>query len=281
MSAEQVWDSMVTLAKGNLDSQIEADNTNLHQYLDDLSMFLNTIKEKGPEGLVEIAKKSQAGRAEMDKKIAELTAKAAQMKESGSDPQAAQRLAREAAQLRRGTSNDVLEAIVGEDRARDLRQGYKPQKAAQPKFDKTALASLSKEQRRDAMKMGGNLTLTARASELPSPAKPGHFLRTFGQSDRELIQNASDEASVPQALALLNGPASEVLNNPLSKLSQDLAKTATPQQRVDLIYLSFLSRLPTRDERTVLNQVIQERGDKAVDDVTHALLTGSQFLFIQ
>jgi hypothetical protein len=27
--------------------------------------------------------------------------------------------------------------------------------------------------------------------------------------------------------------------------------------------------------------VLQQRGDKAVDDVTHALLTGSQFLFIQ
>ncbi len=86
---------------------------------------------------------------------------------------------------------------------------------------------------------------------------------------------------MPQALSLLNGPAAEVLGNPLSKLSQDLKKAATPQQKLELIYLSFLSRAPTNNERAVLGQVIQQRGDKAVDDVTHALLTGSQFLFIQ
>ena len=277
MSAEQVWDSMVTLAKGNIDSNVEAENENLHQYLDDLNMFLTTVKEKGPAGLVEAAKKSSADRAETDKKIAELTAKAAETK----DPQAARQLARQAQQLRRSGSNDMLEAIVGEDRAKDLRQGYKPKQNEQPKYDKALLASLSKEERKEAMKMGGSLSLNARASELPSPAKPGHFLRTFGQSDREQIQNASDDASVPQALALLNGPASEVLNNPLSKLSQDLNKASTPEQKMDLIYMSFLSRMPTNNERAVLNQVIDQRGDKAVDDVTHALLTGSQFLFIQ
>ena len=91
------------------------------------------------------------------------------------------------------------------------------------------MAALSKEERREAMKMGGSMSLTARASELPSPAKPGHFLRTFGQSDREQIQNASDEASVPQALTLMNGPASEVLNNPASKISLDLKKAGAPQ----------------------------------------------------
>ncbi|MFZ4765800.1 MAG: hypothetical protein ACOYMN_12685, partial [Roseimicrobium sp.] len=94
-------------------------------------------------------------------------------------------------------------------------------------------------------------------------------------------QNASDDASVPQALSLLNGPASEVLNNPLSKLSQLLKAAATPQQRMDSLYLAFLSRMPTNNERAMLSQVIQERGDKATDDVAHALLAGSQFLFIQ
>ncbi len=281
MSAEQVWDSMVTLAKGNIDDKVEDDNVRLHQYLDDLNMFLTAVKTKGPVGLVDIAKQGVASREEADKKIAALTAKAKEMGESGGDAQAAKRLAKEAAQLRRGNANDILEAIVGEERARDLRQGYRPDKKDNAQYDKAALAALSKEERREALKMGGSMSLNARASELPSPAKPGHFLRTFGQSDRELIQNASDDASVPQALSLLNGPASEVLNNPLSKLSQDLKKAATPQQKMDLIYLAFLSRLPTSNERAVLNQVITERGDKAVDDVTHAVLTGSQFLFIQ
>jgi hypothetical protein len=45
----------------------------------------------------------------------------------------------------------------------------------------------------------------SRAAELPSPAPRGHFLREFGQSDREIIENANDEASVPQALTMMNG----------------------------------------------------------------------------
>ncbi|RBP45793.1 uncharacterized protein DUF1553 [Roseimicrobium gellanilyticum] len=281
MSAEQVWDSMVTLSRGNIDDRVEDDNVRLHQYLDDLSMFLNTVNSKGPEALVEVAKQGNAARVETDKRIAELTEQAKQMRESGGNPDAAQKLAREAARLRKGNSNDVLEALLGEERAQDLRRGYQPDKKGMSAYDKAALAALSKEERREAMKMGGSLSLNARASELPSPAKPGHFLRTFGQSDRELIQNASDDASVPQALSLLNGPASEVLGNPLSKLSQDLKNADTPQQKLELLYLSFLSRQPTNNERAVLAQVIQQRGDKAVDDVTHALLTGSQFLFIQ
>ena len=38
-----------------------------------------------------------------------------------------------------------------------------------------------------------------RAAELDSPAPRGHYLREFGQSDRELIENANNEASVPQS----------------------------------------------------------------------------------
>jgi hypothetical protein len=33
-----------------------------------------------------------------------------------------------------------------------------------------------------------------RASQLTSPAPRGHFLREFGQSDRDFIDNANDEA---------------------------------------------------------------------------------------
>lgn len=278
MSAEQVWDSMVTLTKGNVDGNVEYDNQRLNQYLDDLKMFMTTIKEKGAEGLIEIAKKGAADHEANDAKIKHLQEEA---KAAGGKGEAAQRLAREAARLRKESSNDILEAILGEERARDLRQGYNPKKQDLAQYDKLALAALSKEERKEAMKMGSNMSLVARASELPSPAKPGHFLRTFGQSDREQIQNASDEASVPQALTLMNGPASEVLNNPASKVSLDLKKAGSPQAQMDMLYMSFLSRMPTNNERGVLNQVIHDRGEKATDDVAHALLTGTQFLFIQ
>jgi hypothetical protein len=147
---------------------------------------------------------------------------------------------------------------------------------------------MTKEQRREFLKnykKGGSgnkdVSLATRASEQPSPARPGTFLRTFGQSDRELIQNASDDASVPQALALLNGPVADILNSPVSKLNQDLAKAESAEQKINTLYLALFGRHPNATEQGVLNGVIQERGDKAVADVTHALITGSQFLFVQ
>ena len=51
----------------------------------------------------------------------------------------------------------------------------------------------------------------SRAAELPSPAPRGHFLREFGQSDRDLIDNANSDASMPQALVLMNSELFEAI----------------------------------------------------------------------
>lgn len=291
MSAEQIWDSLVTLTRGDVDDAVDAENERLHQYLDDLSMFLGTIKEKGPTGLVEIAKLNADKLAANQKKLDELKVRMAAEKEKGGDTaEMSKKLARAAQQLRKETERDFLVALVGEDRASDLRRGYNAPKSTQvkrPQIDPKQLASMTKEQRKEFIKnfqktgSSKDVNLATRASEQPSPARPGTFLRTFGQSDRELIQNASDEASVPQALALLNGPVADILNSPASQLNQELAKAQTTPQKLETIYLAFLGRQPNSGEKAILNEVARERGDKAVADVTHALITGSQFLFVQ
>jgi hypothetical protein len=292
MSAEQVWDSFVTLSKGNVDDAVDEENTRLHQYLDDLSMFLGTIKAKGAEGLIEIARANADKLAANQTKLDEMKAKLAAVKDKGGDTAAeAKELSRQAQQLRKETERDFLVALVGEERASELRQGYNAKQAEKtkaPQLDRKQLESMTKEQRREFLKnykKGGSgnkdVSLATRASEQPSPARPGTFLRTFGQSDRELIQNASDDASVPQALALLNGPVADILNSPVSKLNQDLAKAESAEQKINTLYLALFGRHPNATEQGVLNGVIQERGDKAVADVTHALITGSQFLFVQ
>jgi hypothetical protein len=292
MSAEQIWDSFVTLSKGNIDDTVDDENTRLHQYLGDLSIFLDTIKSKGPEGLVQIAKE---GRAKLDanqKKIDEKKARLDAQKAQGIDTtDKAKALAQDAKNLRNSTEKDILVALLGKERANDLRKGYqpeKPEKDKRAKIDRKALENMTKEQRKEFMTAyqrtnsgKDGMGLTSRASEQPSPARPGTFLRTFGQSDRELIQNASDDASVPQALTLLNGPAAAVINNPDSKLNQAISKAGSPKQKITTLYQALLSRAPTASEQAVLDTVIQERGDKAVADVTHALITGSQFLFVQ
>jgi len=281
MSAEQVWDSMVTLNRGDVDAEVSEDNKRLDEYLGDLKMLMDTLKEKGAEGLIDAAKTGAVKRAENDAKIAQIRAQAEAAAGKARDG-SAQKVLKQTQQLRREEANDLLQNILGEERAAGLKLGYNRQRNQQkPMVGKGALASLSKEERKEAIRVSTNLNLTERASELPSPAKPGHFLRTFGQSDREMIENASDDATVPQALTMLNGPISEVVNNPASRLSVDLAAAKTMPEKMNILYLSLLSRLPTSEERAVLDQVAAERGNKALDDVTHALLAGTQFLYIQ
>lgn len=282
MSAEQVWDSLVTLVKGDVDGEVDDENQRLHQYMDDLSLFLTTMKEKGPEGIIAAAKEGMAKRQENDRKLDEIREKMAEQKEGNADPAAAKALAREANRLRRDAANELLVNLLGEDRAEALIEGYKPNKVnKRPMVNRAVLAGMSKEERRLVLRSAANENMTARASELPSPARPGHFLRTFGQSDRELIDNANDDASVPQALTLLNSPVVQSLTGPLSVLSQQLSKTGGTDQKLAFLYEALLSRRPTNNEKAVLSEVVSERGDKAVEDVTHALITGSQFLFIQ
>lgn len=291
MSAEQVWDSLVTLTAGNVDAAVDADNERLHQYLDDLAFFLNTVRDKGVEGLIEVSKEASAKLAANQKQLAAMREQLAAKKEAGGASLAdSKQLAQQAAKLRREAGQDILVALLGEERASDLRRGYNNKQPDSKKrslqIDRAKLADMTKEQRKEYLKtmqqsMQGVQGLSTRASELPSPAKAGHLLRTFGQSDREVIENASKDASVPQALTLLNGPIVQAVTSPVSNLSLHLDKAGTSEQKLDLLYTALLSRKPTGSERSILSSVMHERGSKALEDVTHALLTGSQFLFIQ
>ena len=89
-----------------------------------------------------------------------------------------------------------------------------------------------------------------RASEIETPAPPGHFLREFGQSDREVIENSSSESSVPQALTLLNGVFYKALFDPKSPLSRNLLKANSSEEKIKVLFLSILNRNPSPEELT-------------------------------
>ncbi len=121
-----------------------------------------------------------------------------------------------------------------------------------------------------------------RASDLSSPTTPGHFLREFGQSDRELIENSSDQASVTQALALLNGPVIGGITNKYSVLSRDIGSSKSFPERLDTIYLSMLSRLPTPHERGIFREAWEADPESGtVKGIIWTLLNTRQFLFVQ
>ena len=129
-------------------------------------------------------------------------------------------------------------------------------------------------------KRGGRTGHLLRAAELPSPAPQGHFLRTFGQSDREVIDNASANAAVTQALALLNGPIDAQLLKADSALGKTLARASDDVSRVRVVYLSILSRQPTADELALGRAYLQRYTDGGVQDLAWALINGREFLFL-
>jgi hypothetical protein len=121
----------------------------------------------------------------------------------------------------------------------------------------------------------------ARAVELESPAKRGHFLRDFGQSDREVIENSSSHASVPQALYLLNSPLNVAIQNSNSVLGGLLNELQTPEEKIDLVYRTMLTRKPTSREVERILADYQTHGEETIGDLVWALLKSRQFIFIQ
>ncbi len=122
------------------------------------------------------------------------------------------------------------------------------------------------------------LTL-ARASELPQPAKEAHFLRMFGQSDRQIADTESREGGVPQVLMMMNGDVQKCIASARSMVLQDAAKQKTPEQQVESLYFSFLGRRPTIMETQTARRVFAE-GLK-LPDLTWVLFNSREFIFIQ
>ncbi|MDZ4286682.1 MAG: DUF1549 domain-containing protein [Prosthecobacter sp.] len=124
-------------------------------------------------------------------------------------------------------------------------------------------------------------TFMVRAVDLRSPAPNGHFLREFGQSDRELVENANDEASVGQALMLLNGKTFSQLMNPYTMISRALRRAESTDQTIDAIYLSLFSRKATEGEKDLLRPVVEGNGLTGKGDALWAALNTRQFYFIE
>ena len=124
--------------------------------------------------------------------------------------------------------------------------------------------------------------LLARASELPTPLPLGHFLRQFGQGDRETIDGNRTVATVPQILAMFNGPITHAMLERGSTVIDELAEH-DPEQAIDVIFLSVLSRLPDDEDRALALAEIDAAPDVSTGcgNCIWALLNTREFLFIQ
>ncbi|NLT72157.1 MAG: DUF1549 domain-containing protein [Verrucomicrobiaceae bacterium] len=135
-----------------------------------------------------------------------------------------------------------------------------------------------------------------RASELRQPMRPDHFLRMFGQSDKQLIENQFTTGSAPQVMALLNGTITNaVLTSPDAYLIKEIAfGKGSKRDNIDKIFLSVLSRYPTSEEKSVAQSGMRARTDRdmseaqkleaealAIGNVIWALVNTREFMFIQ
>ena len=118
-----------------------------------------------------------------------------------------------------------------------------------------------------------------RASELSQPAPDNHFLRMFGQSSRDLVNDSSVEGSIPQSLMLMNGGVQNLLYDRDARLSKMLRRSVDFKSTVQFLFLSFFCRPPTPDEMNTIEEAIAAGMKK--EDLTWALFNSTEFLFVQ
>lgn len=115
-----------------------------------------------------------------------------------------------------------------------------------------------------------------RASELNQPEAEKHFLRQFGQADRELANTTTLEGNIPQALMLMNGSVGQTLGSSTSYVMKRAAASSSKDGQVSYIYLSFLSREPTMPERDFIRSE-----NISLQDLCWMLMNTHEFMFIQ
>ncbi|MGD1979906.1 MAG: DUF1549 domain-containing protein [Akkermansiaceae bacterium] len=122
----------------------------------------------------------------------------------------------------------------------------------------------------------------ARASELSAPAPAGHFLREFGQSDRELIASSTKEANVSQILEIMNGHVEKmVVSNKGASVYDALKRGTTEADKVRYIYYAVLSRAPSDQEMNMLMRDVIDGSRESYQNLVAALMQTHEFMFVQ
>ena len=117
-----------------------------------------------------------------------------------------------------------------------------------------------------------------RASELPQPMPPTHFLRIAGQSARDVADDGSTEGGITESLAMMNGEVTKSLMNRSLVINASRAKK-TPVEQITFLYRTCLSRLPREQDMSQCLAALDQGLD--IDDIFWALLNSREFMFIQ
>jgi len=244
MSAEQLHDSFLVLFHGEVD---DSSNTFAKSW-DAYRAQVTSLLEAEPKQLMVLGEAAQQG---------EQLFRAAQ-----SDLRAAQKA--------------IANADSGEARTkaqRDFQDARRAVVEARRQYDPFNGMQMGKKA--GAKNGSGDL----RASEQPAPFNPGSLVQEFGGSDRQTPSSAHTEATVPQALALLNNFKTDPLANKKSLLGQALDRCKSPDEKLELLFLTLFSQHPAPQDKQRF--LVHAKDPAALRDLTRAMLTSSRFLFIQ
>jgi hypothetical protein len=230
MSAEQLWDSFVSLSVPYADERVR-DQTIIEEKLKRFAQYQEKLEGLEPRVMVSLAGKGAKASKQVLGKMDKIQRELREAQEAD-DRVAAARLRREYGKARNEQRTLFAQLIMGDD------------------FDVRSLYGYGRgtSGNRSDPRWKGYHSGLMRASEIVTPAPPGHFLREFGQSDREIIENSNRQASVPQALTLLNGIIYGGVFNPQSPLSKNLSRVDSEEEKIKVLFLSILNRKPSSEE---------------------------------
>ena len=254
MAAEQIWDSLLTLVVSDVDRRSAPETRSRYGGLGksgDIYEQYEELRELEPAEIIAKAKSLMASRGK------------------GKNPQM---------DMMRRKKKDAQRA------SNEIKRLNKLIAKADRDGNKSEMASLIKQKNRLAEKLRNDPNLGSRfsrASEIQSPARPGHFLREFGQSDRETIDNAVGDPAVTQALSLMNGSLDRVVNNPSTVLMQNVA-SAESEQAIKIVFLSMLNRNPYAHEIALWARDFESESKRVVlRDLIWTLANSNEFVFIK
>jgi hypothetical protein len=259
MSAEEIRDSFITLASGNVDSNT---NNSFEEAWDDYVKAFDFLMSTNSKQLKEISTvviEGEKQRRALQKEVSILRTKAQKARENG-NMAAFREVSAEIRSVQKKYGK-------GYSKGRGMSENSVTTKAA------PALARRARTGRPDEPEF------RMRASELPVPARGGTFLAEFGGSDAESPSSAHTEATVPQTLRLLNGLETSLLTNKKNSFARSLRAIESPSRRLDFLFLSLYSAFPTEDEKEAF--LPEMKTPESTETFARAILTSNRFLFVQ
>lgn len=292
MSAEQIWDSIVTLVTPDADNYHPSRASELAAIDKDRQIY-EALENRTPESfrnmVTMLSEKSKVSYAQQSE-IREKFMAARQAEDEERSRELAAQLKSVSKDMKTTISRVAYSGVEGGGTmmysAKKKKRTKTPNRLAfqveRPKgMSKSESREWARKQKAQAGQWKKMTSSMMRASELPTPAPRGHFLREFGQSDRELIQNANEGASVPQALNLMNSSIGQILIHPQSVLGQSLEEFSNPTEEIRAIYQHMLTREPSRSETNRLLREYQSNPAHARANTVWAILNTQQFIFAE